>query len=403
MTGPHFTDAMRRNRFARRHCLHPDHRAASPAEAARSVVALHATDPGGHHLSAIARGRPGTGPADVDRALYEQRSLVRQMAMRGTLFSWPAERYRAAIDGPGRRTAAKVETLLRRETAALGARWIERAAAAALDHLRVHGPSSATELRDARPDLFAPVEQGSGRWVQRVSPGPRLLTLLSLRGEVVRAGNRGPWTSSRPVWDLAERWLGEHARPRLGEREANAQLARAYLDRFGPVTEADLRWWFGTSAGGARDMLADAGAAPCTLERGSGWIADGDGPGADDEPVGDWVALVGVLDATVMGWRDRGHYLTPSDQAWLFDTVGNAGHVVFVNGEAAGTWVQQADGDVTTLLRPGLRLERRTTDLLAAERTALSRALDGAVATTVWVSVAMHAANPALKFVTRGR
>ena len=45
VTGPHFTDAMRRNRFARRHCLHPEHRATSPAEAARAVVALHATDP----------------------------------------------------------------------------------------------------------------------------------------------------------------------------------------------------------------------------------------------------------------------------------------------------------------------------------------------------------------------
>lgn len=402
MTGPVFTDEMRRNRLARRHRLHPEHRAADPVDAARAVVALHATDPGGHHLSAIARCA-GAAPGDVDRALYEDRALVRQMAMRGTLFSWPVESYRAAVDGPGRRAAVKVETQLRRSTAERGDGWLDAAAAAAIDHIREHGPCAATEVRDARPDLFAPMEVGSGRWVQQVSPGAQLLTLLSLRGEVVRAGNRGPWTISRPVWELADRWLGEHARGRLTERDANATLARAYLARFGPVTEADLRWWFRTTAGAARQMIADAGAVPCVLTNGSGWIADGDGPGPDDEPVGDWVALAGVLDPTVMGWRDRGHYLDDVAAAWLFDTVGNAGHIVFVNGHATGTWVQGPDGAVAAHVHPGRTLTRRQRDLLAGECQRLSRLLDGTVASTVWVSVAMNEANPALKFSARGR
>lgn len=402
VTGPVFTDQMRRNRLARRHRLHPEHRATDPVDAARAVVALHATDPGGHHLSAIARCADAT-PGDVDRALYEDRALVRQMAMRGTLFSWPAESYRAAVDGPGRRAAVKVEAQLRRSTADRGDGWLDEAATAVLAHIRERGPSTATEVREARPDLFAAIEVGSGRWVQQVSPVAQLLTLLSLRGDVVRCGNRGPWTRSRPVWELAGRWLGEHALGRLSEREANAALARAYIERFGPITEADLRWWFRATAGAARQMIADAGAVPCALMDGSGWVVDGDGPGPDDEPVGDWVTLTGVLDPTVMGWRGRGHYLDPAGAAWLFDTVGNAGHIVFVNGHASGTWVQAPDGTVAAHLHPDRTLTRGQRDLLLAECQRLTRLLDGTVASTVWVSVAMNEANPALKFSARGR
>jgi hypothetical protein len=45
----------RRARLARRHGLAPDGRAADVVEAARSVVALHGTDPATVYLSARAR------------------------------------------------------------------------------------------------------------------------------------------------------------------------------------------------------------------------------------------------------------------------------------------------------------------------------------------------------------
>ncbi|MBA3719830.1 MAG: winged helix DNA-binding domain-containing protein, partial [Nocardioidaceae bacterium] len=77
--------AERRARLARRHRLAPGHRAANVVEATRSVVCLHGTDPVTVYLSALARV-DGMAMSDLDRALYVDRSLVKHLAMRRTLF-----------------------------------------------------------------------------------------------------------------------------------------------------------------------------------------------------------------------------------------------------------------------------------------------------------------------------
>jgi hypothetical protein len=83
-------DAERRTRLARRHRLAPGHRAPHVVEAARSLVALHGTDPSTIYLSAWARV-DGMTVSDLERALYDDRSLVKHLAMRRTLFVFPRE------------------------------------------------------------------------------------------------------------------------------------------------------------------------------------------------------------------------------------------------------------------------------------------------------------------------
>src|SRR5918999_1762038 len=78
----------RRARLARRHRVAPGERAGDVEEAARSVVCLHGTDPATVYLSAWARVE-GMTVADMDRALYSDRSLVKHLAMRRTLFVFP--------------------------------------------------------------------------------------------------------------------------------------------------------------------------------------------------------------------------------------------------------------------------------------------------------------------------
>ena len=77
--------AERRARLARRHRLAPGHRAGDAVDAATSVVCLHGTDPGTIHLSVWARV-DGFAVRDLERALYVDRSLVKHLAMRRTLF-----------------------------------------------------------------------------------------------------------------------------------------------------------------------------------------------------------------------------------------------------------------------------------------------------------------------------
>jgi hypothetical protein len=77
--------AQRRIRLGRRHGLAAQTRAVGPAEVADRVVALHGTDPASVYLSAIARLRtPDVGA--VERALYDDRTLVRMLGMRRTMF-----------------------------------------------------------------------------------------------------------------------------------------------------------------------------------------------------------------------------------------------------------------------------------------------------------------------------
>uniref|UniRef100_UPI001FE13C3A DNA glycosylase AlkZ-like family protein n=1 Tax=Nocardia exalbida TaxID=290231 RepID=UPI001FE13C3A len=82
--------AQRRARLAVRHRLAMPERTGRVAEIARSMVALHATDPATVYLSVAARA-DGLTPSDVEQALYEDRSLLRMLAMRRTMFVVPVE------------------------------------------------------------------------------------------------------------------------------------------------------------------------------------------------------------------------------------------------------------------------------------------------------------------------
>src|SRR5262249_41026468 len=66
-------------------------RSASPADVARSVVALHATDPATVYLSVRARTSISVTPAVIEDSIYERRDLVRMLGMRRTVFVVPAE------------------------------------------------------------------------------------------------------------------------------------------------------------------------------------------------------------------------------------------------------------------------------------------------------------------------
>ena len=121
----------RRARLARRHRLAPGHRAGDVEEAAESMVCLHATDPATVYLSAWARV-DGMKVPDMERALYADRSLVKHLAMRRTLFVFPRATLSVAQAGASDRVADTERRRLIRavEEAGLqknGERWLKKA------------------------------------------------------------------------------------------------------------------------------------------------------------------------------------------------------------------------------------------------------------------------------------
>lgn len=152
-----FDIAERRARLARRHRLAPGHRAPDVVSASDSLVCLHATDPATVYLSAWAHV-DGLVTADVDKALYDHRSLVKHLCMRRTLFVFNTEWLGVIQAAASERVADQERRRLVKdmEKAGLypdGTAWLTEASAATLDRLDALGEASSTELRAAVPLL----------------------------------------------------------------------------------------------------------------------------------------------------------------------------------------------------------------------------------------------------------
>lgn len=349
---PRVPDGERRARFARRHALAPGHRAADVVEAARRVVCLHATDPATVYLSAWTR-MDEMEVADLDRALYADRSLVKHLAMRRTLFVFPREALPFAQAGASMRVAGFERRRLVKDVEAAGlqrdgTRWLNRACKQVLAVLADGRELSSTELRAELPVLEGAIEYGKGKsWAGKMPIGPRVLTVLSAEGRIVRGPNDGRWAVSRPRWATMESWLGgQLVAP--SEADGTAGLVELWLRAFGPGTEGDLKWWLGSTLTAVRRALAELDAVAVELDGGAtGYLLPDDLE--PTEPVDPWAALLPPLDPTTMGWQERDWYLGPH-RAQLFDSAGNAGPTLWWDGRIVGGWLQRESGEVVLQL-----------------------------------------------------
>jgi hypothetical protein len=338
----------RRARLALRHRLAPGAHATDPVDAARSLVCLHATDPASVYLSAWAR-LDEMKVADLDRELYERRSLVKHLSMRRTLFVFPRETLAIAQSGASDRVAETERRRLIKEVdkAALhpdGEAWLAQASAAVLKALAGGREASSSELRDEIPLLEGAFEFGKGKsWGGKVSVGPQVLTVLSATGRIVRASNNASWTSSRPRWASMEGWLGEPLDPPTTE-DGVAGLVERWLRAFGPGSVADIKWWLGSTVVAVKRALHDVKAVEVELEGDApGYLLPDDlEPTAAPEP---FAVLLPPLDPTTMGWYERDWYLGPYKRE-LFDTTGNGGPTVWWDGRIVGGWRQDDAGAV---------------------------------------------------------
>lgn len=286
--------------------------------------------------------------SDLDRALYLDRSLVKHLAMRRTLFVFPRSTLGVAQAGASDRVAdAERRRLIRDvETAGLhrdGERWLSEAGEAVLEVLSDGREATSRELRAEIPMLVGSITYGKGRsWGGQVSVGPRVLTTLSAAGRIVRGSNLGGWSTSRPRWAATEAWLGEEIPP-VTEAEGVVGLVEQWLRVFGPGTATDIKWWLGSTLGAVRKALADLHAVEVDLDGRAGFLLPDDCEPAD--PVEPWAALLPALDPTTMGWFERDWYLGPY-KAQLVDTTGNAGPTAWWNGRIVGGWRQNDAGEV---------------------------------------------------------
>jgi DNA glycosylase AlkZ-like len=390
----HVTDEQRRHRLARRHAIAPGHRVADPVAATRAMTVLHATEPATVHLAVVARV-DGVKVADIDRALQDDRTLVKQLAMRRTLFVFPRDLLPAAWGSASARVALTEWKRVVKDVEASGLAedgnaWLEAACAAVLARL-ADAPDGlpAQALREQVPEMAGTVTISPGtKWGGDVPIGPRVLTQLGCRAEIVRGRNAGHWRLSRPAWTLMADWLGERPAA-LAEPDGYAELVRRWLATFGPGTTRDVQWWLGATVTATKRALADVGAVEVSLDGGgTGWVLPDD---LDDvEPVAPWAALLPVLDPSTMGWKERDFHLPPEHTPYLFDSNGNGGTTAWWEGRIVGCWVQDDDGVVRVVLREDIGAEGRAA--LDVEAGRLTGWLDGVRVNSVYTSLQMKSA-----------
>jgi len=340
---------------------------------------------------------------DVERALYDDRSVVKQLAMRRTLFVFPRDLLPATWGSAAARVAEQqhqqvLKFVVRGGVADDPESWAEEAYAETLAVLADGVTRTTAEVRALVPALDATFTMGTPgkRWGGTFPIGRWVIGTLAAQGRLLRATNAGHWRLNKPTWTTTQQWLGETPEPSARD-EGYAELVRRWLWTFGPGTEADLVWWLGATKTVVRTALSELGAVQVGLETGgTGWVLPDD-PIAEtaEEPVEPWAALLPTLDPTVMGWKERAFYLEPARVPYLFDTNGNAGHTAWWRGRIVGCWVQDEQARVHVVLRHDARSEvgRAGRAALEAEAERLTAWLDGVVITNVYASRQMKEAR----------
>jgi hypothetical protein len=340
----------RRARLGWRHRLAAGALAAGPEEAARSLVAVHGTDPSSVYLALLARMTPAAGLSSVDRALYEDRTLIRLLGMRRTVFVAPLDNaaliQAACSRGVAARERRKLLSWLAEAEAGVDGdpdAWLAEVEEAALAALTARGEATAAELAADDARLATELVLSAGKSYQgRQTIASRVLLLLAAQGRAVRGRPRGSWTSHQYRWAPLAAWCP----PGLADWEtaaAEVELARRWLAAYGPATADDLQWWTGWGKPQVRRVLAELAPAEVDLDGLAGIALAGDlEPAPAPEP---WVALLPGLDSTPMGWRGREWFLGEHGPR-LFDRYGNVGPTLWWDGRVVGGWAQAPGGEI---------------------------------------------------------
>jgi hypothetical protein len=340
----------RRARLGVRHHLAATARA-GVVEAARDLVGLHATDPATVYLAAQAR-MAVPEVAAVERALYDDRALVRILGMRRTMFVEPVELMPVVQAACTDAIAVQQRRLLLDMVGRAGladdpAAWVEEVGTATVKALEARGGATATEVAQDDPRLRQQIVVAEGKpYEARQSVVTRILLVLAAEGRIVRGRPRGSWVSGQYRWSVVDAWLPDGV-PQWSTQTAQVELVRGWLAAFGPGTAADLKWWTGLTLGQVRRALAQAGTVEVDLDGTPGLVlADDLDPVPAPQP---WAALLPSLDPTTMGWAGRDFFLG-RHRPVLFDRNGNAGPTIWWDGRVVGGWAQRRSGELALRL-----------------------------------------------------
>jgi Winged helix DNA-binding domain len=311
-------------------------------------------------------------PEAVPQALWEDRSLVKLWAMRGTLHLLPAAELDTWLGALGNYDHYLKPVWLRNFE--ISREQLERlieAIGEALDgEVRTREELGADIARIAGSPELAEKVQGS--WGVYLKPA-------SFRGRLCFASNHG----QRVRFTRPDAWLKRELR-QADPEEARREVTRRHLGAFGPAAREDLaRWWGVQPAQGGRmlDALGDEIVA-VDVEGTAGWmLREHAEEAAAERPASRLVRLLPGFDTWVIGAaRDAAALLDPAEKKRVYRTAGWISPVVLVNGRIEGVWKHERKGRrLTVAVEPFGKLPKRARTGVQAEAERLAGFLGGAL------------------------
>jgi uncharacterized protein YcaQ len=275
---------------------------------------------------------------DVKKAREEDRSIVLTWCMRGTLHLVPAEDlgWLLPFFGPVfiRKSDRRYKQLeLDQETRKRAVSEIRKA-------LSQRGPLIRTELAEALAAKGIPVE---GQAIAH------LVRYAALEGIICF----GPERDGQLTYVLLDDWVRPSGR--LDADQIQAELARRYLEAYGPAAPDDLARWSGISIGEARagfeaisnDLLEvpTSDSQAWMLASYSAWL---------DEPREDSIVrLLPRYDAYLLGYQSRAFMVSAAHAKRIHPGGGQIKSTLIVDGRAAGIWsTERKKHSVTIVVEP---------------------------------------------------
>jgi hypothetical protein len=310
-------------------------------DVAGTLCGVHAQLQSSAELALWARIE-GVRPGDLDRALWEERTLVKTWAIRGTLHLLPAAElglwlaalgtYRHYLRPSWFKAFGidedELEALIAAVSEALRGRELTR------NELAVH-----VARITGSPDLSAKLEDSWGAYLKPAAFRGQLC-LAPPAGQNVRFTHPQTWVTELRTAD---------------EATALREVTRRYLHAYGPATREDYGRWWGISAAQALARLRaldDLTEVDVDGRRGLMLAADA-ADAATGQPTGA-VRLLPAFDPYVVGSsRDDTGVLAARHKARVHRPQGWISAVLLVDGRIEGVWRhERRGGRVAVEIRP---------------------------------------------------
>ena len=303
---------------------------------------------------------------DVDRALWEDRSLVKLWVMRGTVHLISSDDLGIYLLGLRKEGLFRERQWMRR----YGLREDDfRAMPRAAEEALSSGPLTRRQLGEA---VVEQLGERARKWVEHGYGG--VIRLASIEGKVCFGPNQG----QEITFVLLDDWLGPRS---MGPSEqAETDLLRRYLHAYGPATPRDFAAWAGMRMGIVREIWERAKDDLQTV------MVDGKeahllATELDQIPAeghaGTSVRLLPYFDVYLLGHKEKGHLVDPAYYKRVYRKAGWISQAILVNGRVIGVWTQKATGKrLTVTLEPFEPLDREVRQAVVEEAANLGRFLD---------------------------